>query len=100
MNFPDFEKFTLLKTNETIALPYTVMTDQDKEQTEMEWVNVKDRLPSTVINVLISYKHHNQPFTTRGYYTGKGWRVMTWTGSDIFFDEVTHWAPLPENPKI
>jgi len=38
MNFLDFEKFTLLKTNETTALPYTVMTKESKKG----WIKAPD----------------------------------------------------------
>lgn len=68
----------------------------------MNWISVKDRLPSKYSYYLT--ENRNEKYVSRF----AGYRILRfypkdkkWSdGSfDLNFDEVTHWMPLPEPPK-
>ena len=84
-----------------------------KEGLKMEWISVKDKLPSdTDGHVLICYLEQrfgsfNEEIGT-GYYdsddfyegenNGQGW--LFWLNDrEVAGGRVTHWMPLPELPK-
>lgn len=60
----------------------------------MEWISVKDRLPKE--NCIVVFSH-----SIRGYFAGVFRHgKFTETLDDCeFFDEITHWMPLPKPPK-
>ncbi len=72
----------------------------------MEWISVKDRLPQarkgetsgfTVLILSDGKAEDTYPRHYTGYYAG-GWYFWGWAHHE---DEpkVTHWMPLPEDPK-
>ena len=84
-----------------------------------EWISVKDRLPSEAGRYLVAYKLFDSDlawwnevlsFSTDLYkmdnfdfprkkYKGKsGFYKLTECGF-VENDKITHWMPLPENPK-
>lgn len=71
----------------------------------MSWVKVEDRLPSVETDVLIWPRPE---FNTLKHYVGfyrAGWesawscRVGQIYGTYESIIKVTHWHPLPDNPK-
>lgn len=81
----------------------------------MEWISVKDRLPDLYQWVLVT----NSPTGTNEPRCINIWRWegedLGWNGlytphansptyydiiSDMFYDEVSHWMPLPKPPKV
>lgn len=77
----------------------------------MEWISVKDRLPSNSDEVLIYYGTDIvQAYLKDGLWKGSivvtecmndGYvndRIICRQGKD--FDFVTHWMPLPDPPKL
>lgn len=70
----------------------------------MEWISVKDRLPDKQKQVLVY--DHGKGIITQGfkYQHSNVWHVTTYMDSiNIFTGEVainvTHWMPLPDEPK-
>ena len=59
----------------------------------MEWINVKDRLPTEDEEVLIS----SNGFCYVTYHHGEGWELGEFNLCDA---EITHWQPLPVTPII
>lgn len=57
-----------------------------------KWVDVMDRLPETLKEVLVCRK--GQLKIRAEYMVSKGW-----SNDVIFYQPVTHWQPLPELPK-
>jgi len=59
----------------------------------MEWISVKDRLPSDEQDVIVTDgKNVLQTFYAI-YDSGISWGTSRWVG------EITHWMPLPEPPQ-
>lgn len=63
-----------------------------------EWISVKDRLPDTNTDVLVTV------FWCGRWQVKIGWRLKSgeWNVKAGFADSVlpvTHWMPLPEPPK-
>lgn len=62
----------------------------------MEWISVKDRLPTESGAYLVSYKFESEHryFGVHDYYVGERFQHEGFRGL-----KVTHWMPLPEPPK-
>lgn len=58
--------------------------------TVQEWVDVKDRLPEPKENAICINRHGAMMI---GAYTEWGWMFP------CYFEEPTHWMPLPQPPK-
>jgi hypothetical protein len=68
----------------------------------MEWINVKDRLPSKDTQVIGYVKGHHSFIMMLGYGIPTETTWYCWV-DDIDISEnyeVTHWQPLMEGPKI
>lgn len=68
----------------------------------LEWVSVKDKLPSEVCRVLAA--KHNGKVCEMSYHTpfDRGERVFQWWGFGRWIDQhsqVTHWVRIPEHPE-
>lgn len=61
----------------------------------MEWINVKDKVPPVSEMVILWGIHWLTPLT--------GWRIednlYRVSGTGPYFEDVTHWQPLPKTPK-
>ena len=69
----------------------------DSGVTVQEWISVKDRLPEPWEQVLI-YSRHD--FCESAFYIGvPGKWCSTWNHEMLDADSVTHWMPLPAQPK-
>ena len=66
--------------------------------TIQEWISVKDRLPRTNVGVLVYTPRLKNIFGAFYKVDGK-WEIFSYRGGEILNDEVTHWMPLPEQPK-
>lgn len=68
----------------------------------MEWINVKDRLPDDMENVLVFTEGCiDVGHLTKGRFGLARWETDSldeWGDREILKD-VTHWMPLPEPPK-
>ena len=72
----------------------------------MEWINVKDRLPSKEnqhIVCLINEKPllccvHDATVCLTKDQVSFYWPTKKWM-KDVYYGEVTHWMPLPEPPE-
>jgi len=63
-----------------------------------EWIKIEDGLPkTTALNLVVAERR--QPFI--GYLKGGHWWMPTEEGSLLcpFWNEVTHWMPLPTPPQ-
>jgi len=72
----------------------------------MDWISVKDRLPSPEEDVLFIVEPNGVPFVRIGSYGTDGvWRLLCGMWSDYrpFTSKiawpVTRWMPLPEPPE-
>ena len=65
------------------------------------WISVADRLPDNADRVLVSYRNFKLKFdiTDINSYNGYGeWENLDqWYNKDVW--KVTHWQPLPQDPK-
>lgn len=59
----------------------------------MEWIKVEDELPEKLSNVLV-YGMDGMPYTAWAFYSSES----RFVGRNEFYDNVTHWMPLPEPP--
>lgn len=59
--------------------------------TVQEWVSVDDRLPEPKENAICINRHGDMMI---GIYTEWGWMFP------CYFEEPTHWMPLPQPPKV
>ena len=66
--------------------------------TMQEWISVADRLPGTNVGVLVYTPRLKNIFGAFYKVDGK-WEIFSYRGGEILNDEVTHWMPLPEQPK-
>lgn len=78
------------------------VTVQDSKLVEIDqfnkWISVKDRLPTVNVGVLVYTPRLKNIFEV--FYTVNGkWEIVSYRGSEILNDEVTHWMPLPQPPK-
>lgn len=68
-----------------------------------EWISVNDKLPDGAQRVLVNTKSCGRVVAgLTGYYSGNKFIPRCWgciNDIDFYFDDVTHWMPLPEPPK-
>lgn len=70
-----------------------------------EWISVKDRLPSNKDNEIVCLINgkcilavvHDATFSLTQGHVSFYWPTKTWV-KDHYYNEVTHWMPLPEPP--
>ena len=55
------------------------------------WINVNDRLPESIDNVIVYIDNDGYKFITSLYHTGSGW-------SEYY--NVLYWQPLPPPPSL
>lgn len=71
--------------------------EEDKRM--MEWISVKDRLPTEETNVLVfavsRYASGQEIFIDRMMQSKDG---LIWVYTQNHY-EITHWMPIPEPPK-
>ena len=62
------------------------------------WIPVTERLPEEFVSVLV-YIPSDSPFQTvrEAYFVNGSWGAKMWIYGA---DEITHWMPLPEPPKM
>jgi hypothetical protein len=90
------------KQRYTIEQLYSIFKSQStgKQEGQEEWVSVEERLPQTLVNVLVHYDDGITGYITRGFYSYENkvvWNVQSY--SDKIKDaNVTHWQPLPAPP--
>jgi len=74
----------------------------------MQWISVKDRLPDFLENVLTfrpvkgkySNPPHEVPSIRTDYLDSIGKNGPRWSrDSTVQVSEITHWMPLPEEPR-
>lgn len=61
----------------------------------MEWISVEDRLPDTIGDFII-YDAGLNHIAWSFLNSNKRW--VAW-GHNSFYENVTHWMPLPELPE-
>ena len=71
-----------------------------------DWIIVKDRLPEPFINVLTTDGNNVEIlFYTKYLNRITGEMVVGWTltnnseSTDLIWENITHWMPLPEPPN-
>jgi len=64
-----------------------------EQDSTIQWVSVKNRFPSRRETVLFCT---DMGYVSQGYYVG-AW-IETFIGTE--YTNVTHWMPLPEQPKV
>lgn len=62
----------------------------------MEWISVKDDLPKKRTRVLVS----DGQLVTQAIINHRGDWANWYTIDNEYFNDVTHWMPLPEPPKV
>jgi hypothetical protein len=70
-----------------------------------EWISVEDRLPNNGINILMFMKNKTHSWSQIGCYdsTHNDWCVCNEQLDHVekdFYEDVTHWQPLPEPPNV
>lgn len=80
---------------ETDALEYI----KQLEAAQMKWISVDDRVPEQFVSVLVYMPgEYHLPTVREGYLRPDGkWDAAYYTRTP---DEVTHWANMPEPPKV
>lgn len=64
----------------------------------MDWISVKDRLPKDQKSVLIVNGHGVIKMASLWKKKSNEW-VWLFNGEFKYFNDITHWMPLPEPPK-
>lgn len=62
-----------------------------------QWISVEDRLPEDASDVLVVAFWHEKYQVLTGWHSLGGWLVTA--GDEERPLDVTHWMPLPTNPK-
>jgi hypothetical protein len=62
----------------------------------MKWISVNDQLPDHENEVLLYDKSKYFPRVTTGFFEHGQWRLF----GTSYAENVTHWMPLPEPPKM
>lgn len=62
-----------------------------------QWISVEDRLPEDAGDVLVVAFWHEKYQVLTGWHSLGGWLVTA--GNEERPLDVTHWMPLPTNPK-
>lgn len=66
----------------------------------MEWISVKDRLPSSEgYYLVLDYKHIEKLMFREGFFWTTSCYDYDHTNEDQKSMYVTHWMPLPQPPK-
>ncbi len=60
-----------------------------------EWINVEDRLPETIGHYLIYYNTGMEKNVAWAFFTSQ----KRWAGGNMFYENITHWMPLPKPPR-
>lgn len=88
--------------NECIYDTNAVLDSIDDRPTVNRWIPVTERLPEEWVEVLVFARCHPdaEGFVQTAVYIGNPgyWRIM-WNASMLEYNIVTHWMPLPEEPK-
>ena len=71
----------------------------NKLKAQTTWISVKDRLPETGTEVLVTDGLHTMVTWCEDTIDGIKWVDNYYTYVNVRFREVTHWMPLPEPPK-
>jgi hypothetical protein len=64
-----------------------------------EWIDVKDRLPTLLEDVLVCVIYEGNDFGVVTNSYRDGYPHWTWEMGSAKNYSVTHWMPLPEPPK-
>ncbi len=75
--------------------PITILHEEPTIELVQQWISVKDRLPENGKKVLVYCKENKNDYEIGAYSdTYMGFFVrQTW------YENITHWMPLPEPPK-
>jgi len=73
----------------------------------MEWISVKDRLPSKDMKNIVCLINenpilamvHDATFCLKDGRVSFYWPQKQWI-KDKYFGEITHWMPLPKKPTV
>ena len=61
----------------------------------MKWIKTSDRLPDRIGSYLVYETIENSKMIAWAFFnSGK-----KWAGGNVFYENVTHWMPLPAPPK-
>ena len=72
----------------------------------MTWISCKERMPEKYENVLFFSSWEIPDGMAAGYWNGRAWVPVGRAEGDSpgiewwVQEEVTHWMPLPEPPKV
>lgn len=74
---------------------YEIRGEIDAQPTVDGWISAKDRLPEYT-GWYLTY-HHKINLCVVSWFTGDGWEDGDWGAYEDGW--VSHWMPLPEDPK-
>ncbi len=100
----------IMQTEFRLAKHLRKILHLDCEESKMEWISVKDRLPESDEEVLVYNPRDGinlgefDSEEVRGYYEKDGSYFITNSGWDVQYEwapheNPTHWMPLPQPPK-